>query len=121
MMRMMMKSKIHGAKVTQCNLDYQGSLTVDSRLMEMADLYPHEKIQVVNVNTGARFETYVIAGEPGSGVFGVNGAAARLAVPGDIILVISYAHMEEERARSYSPIVILLDEENRPRAGGACP
>ncbi|MBU0753532.1 MAG: aspartate 1-decarboxylase [Planctomycetes bacterium] len=114
MFRIMMKSKIHSARVTQCNLKYQGSLTVDSNLMEMADLIPNEKIQVVNVNTGGRFETYVIPGEPGSGIIGVNGGAARLAAEGDTILVISYTMMEEEKARAYQPQVILLDENNEP-------
>ena len=117
MFREMMKSKIHGARVIQCNLEYQGSLTVDSNLMEMADLIPNEKIQVVNVNTGGRFETYVIKGEPGSGMIGVNGGAARLAAKGDVILIISYAHMEEEKATSYSPKVLLLDENNKPLPG----
>ena len=114
MFRIMMKSKIHEARVTQCNLAYRGSLTVDSTLMEMADLIPNEKVQVVNVNTGARFETYVIPGEPGSGIFGVNGGAARLAAEGDVILVISYALMEQDEAASHDPIVILLDGENQP-------
>lgn len=114
MFRMMMKSKIHGARVTQCNLTYQGSLTVDASLMEMADLIPNEKIQVVNVNTGVRFETYVIPGEPGSGIMGVNGGAARLATEGDVILVISYTMLEEEIARAHKPRVILLDENNKP-------
>lgn len=114
MFRNMMKSKIHEARVTQCNLEYHGSLTIDSNLMEMADLIPNEKIQVVNVNTGARFETYVIPGEPGSRIFGVNGGAARLTEIGDVILIISYSMMEDEKARTYKPKVILLDENNEP-------
>ncbi|MFH2002001.1 MAG: aspartate 1-decarboxylase [Planctomycetota bacterium] len=114
MIRIMMKSKIHEARVTQCNLEYRGSLTIDSTLMEMADLIPNEKIQVVNVNTGARFETYVIPGEPGSGIFGVNGGAARLAQKGDVILIISYALMDTEESISYKPKIILLDKENKP-------
>jgi aspartate 1-decarboxylase len=109
---MMMKSKIHGARVTQCNLEYHGSLTIDSNLMEMAELYPNEKIQVVNVNTGARFETYVIPGEPDSGTIGVNGGAARLAEQGDRILIISYALMEDKEARVHKPKVFLLDQNN---------
>jgi aspartate 1-decarboxylase len=113
---MMMKSKIHGARVTQCNLRYQGSLTIDQNLMELADLYPNEKIQVVNVNTGARFETYVIAGEPASGIIGVNGGAARLAVEGDTILIISYALLEDEEAKRHSPKIFLLNEQNKPTA-----
>ena len=118
MFREMMKSKIHRARVTQANLQYQGSLTVDSRLMEAADLYPNEKIQVVNVNTGDRFETYVIPGEPGSGIIGVNGGAARLASVGDIILIISYALMEEKEAAAHKPKVFILDENNRPASPG---
>jgi len=110
----MMKSKIHGARVTQCNLEYQGSLSIDSNLMEMANLFPNEKIQVVNVNTGVRFETYVIPGKPDSGIIGVNGGAARLAVKGDKILIISYAMLEEEAAASHQPKVYLLDENNKP-------
>jgi aspartate 1-decarboxylase len=115
MFRIMMKSKIHSATVTQCNLEYQGSLTVDKNLMEMADLIPNEKNQVVNVNTGARFETYVICGVAGSGIIGVNGGAARLAAKGDVILIISYSLMEEEQAKAYTPKVILLDEKNQPK------
>ncbi len=116
MFREMMKSKLHHARVTHANLDYRGSLAVDSNLMEMADLYPNEKIQIVNVNTGARFETYVIPGEPGSGIIGVNGGAARLASVGDVILVISYALMEDHSARTYTPKVFMLDKNNRPTA-----
>lgn len=114
MFRMMMKSKIHRARVTECNLKYKGSITIDSNLMEMADLYPNEQVQVVNVNTGARFETYVIPGEPGSGAFGLNGGAARLAALDDVILVISYAMMEDEAAAKFQPKVILLDKSNNP-------
>ena len=114
MIRMMMKSKLHRARVTQANLEYMGSLTVDRNLMEMADLLPNEKIQVVNVSTGARFETYVIPGEAGSGVIGVNGGAARLASVGDVVLVSSYALMDEREAASHEPKVFILDDKNRP-------
>jgi aspartate 1-decarboxylase len=110
----MMKSKIHRARVTQANLEYRGSLTVDSTLMEVADLVPNEKIQVVNVNNGARFETYVIPGEPGTGIIGVNGGAARLASVGDIILIISYALMDEKETAAHRPKVFILDEQNKP-------
>ncbi|MGQ0551752.1 MAG: aspartate 1-decarboxylase [Planctomycetota bacterium] len=115
MQRFLMKSKLHGGSVTQCNIHYMGSLTVDRNLMELADLLPHEKVQVVNVNTGARFETYVIEGEAGSGVIGVNGGAARLCTEGDIVLVISYCQMEDEEARGFEPTVILLDRKNQPQ------
>lgn len=114
MFRLMMKSKIHRATVTQRNLAYTGSLTIDSALMEEADLLPNEKIQVVNVNNGVRFETYVIEGEPGSGIIGVNGGAARLAEEGDSILIISYAMVEDGKAAAHKPKVIIVDEKNRP-------
>ena len=116
MQRFMMKSKLHGATVTQCDLGYMGSLTVDRNLMEMADLIPHEKVQVVNLNNGARFETYVIEGEPGTGIIGANGGAARLCLEGDTVLVISYCNLEDEDAKRHAPKVILLDEENQPQS-----
>lgn len=114
MQRFMMKSKLHGATVTHANLAYRGSLEVDRNLMEMADLVPNEKVQVVNCNNGQRFETYVIEGEAGSGVMGANGGAARLVHEGDILLVISYCMLEDEEARSHEPTVILLDADNQP-------
>ena len=116
MQRFMMKSKLHGATVTQCNLHYTGSLTVDRNLMELADLLPDEKVQVVNVSTGVRFETYLIEGRAGSGVIGVNGGAARLVVEGDKLLIISYGLFDErELAGGFKPKVILLDGDNQPR------
>ncbi|MHC5212055.1 MAG: aspartate 1-decarboxylase [Planctomycetota bacterium] len=115
MQRFMLKSKLHGATVTQCDLGYMGSLTVDRNLLEIADIVPHEKVQVVNLNTGARFETYVIEGEAGSGIIGANGGAARLCVEGDQVLVIAYCVLDDEEARGYEPRVILMDEENQPR------
>jgi aspartate 1-decarboxylase len=115
MQRFMLKSKLHGVTVTQCNLGYMGSLTVDRNLLELADMLPNEKVQVVNLNTGARFETYVIEGEPGSGIIGANGGAARLCVEGDQLLVITYCVLGDEEARGFEPRVILLDEENQPR------
>ncbi|MBI3320182.1 MAG: aspartate 1-decarboxylase, partial [Candidatus Omnitrophica bacterium] len=96
MWRTICKSKIHGATVTEANLQYTGSLTLDASLMQTANLVPYEQVQVVNVNNGARFETYCIEGAPGSGIVCLNGAAARLAVVGDKIIVISYAQMTEE-------------------------
>ena len=114
MLRFMMKSKIQRATVTERNLAYTGSLTVDANLMEAADLFPNEKIQVVNVNSGVRFETYVITGEAGSGIIGVNGGAARLVEEGDVILIISYAMIESEEAASFEPKVIILDKHNQP-------
>jgi len=111
MFRMMMKSKIHRARVTEANLNYIGSITIDSELLKAADIWPNEQVAVVNNNNGARLETYVIAGEPGSGQICLNGAAARLVQPGDIIIIISYAMMEESQAKSYRPKVIFMDEK----------
>jgi aspartate 1-decarboxylase len=110
----MMKSKLHRATVTEANLNYVGSITIDEDLMDAADLLPNEKVQIVNNNNGARFETYVITGERGSGVICLNGAAARLVQPGDQVIIISYASMTNEEARSYKPIVTILDSENKP-------
>ncbi|MHB1420005.1 MAG: aspartate 1-decarboxylase [Bacillota bacterium] len=113
MLRFMMKSKIHRAVVTEANLNYVGSITIDRDLLESADLLPNEQVHVVNNNNGARFETYVIEGEPGSGVICVNGAAARMVQPGDIVIIISYAMMDDRETRSYSPRVIMVDEQNK--------
>lgn len=109
----MLKSKIHRATVTQADLNYVGSVTVDEDLMEAADLLPGEKVAVVDVTTGARLETYVIAGERGSGMLGINGAAARLVHPGDLVILISYAQMDDEQARRYRPRVVFVDADNR--------
>jgi len=114
-MRTMLKSKIHRAKVTQVNLDYEGSITIDRTLMEAADLYQYEKVDVLNVNNGARFSTYVIEGEPGSGVIGLNGAAARLAVVNDLVIVVSYRTMSDDEARRLNPVVVHVDGNNRIR------
>ncbi|HEU4394299.1 MAG TPA: aspartate 1-decarboxylase [Planctomycetota bacterium] len=113
MLREMMKSKIHRATVTDAHLDYVGSLTVDADLMKAADLLVDEKVHVVNVNTGARFETYVIEGEAGSGTICANGAAARLVQPGDLVIVISYGHFDEEEVRRHRPRVVFVDASNR--------
>lgn len=113
MMREMMKSKIHRATVTDAHLDYVGSLTVDRTLMDAADLIPHEKVHVVNINTGARFETYVIEGEAGSGTICANGAAARLVQPGDLVIVISYGIFTEAEAKAHRPKVAFVDSRNR--------
>jgi len=114
MIRSIMKSKIHGARVTDANLNYLGSITIDRHLMALADLLPHEKVQIVNKNNGARFETYTIEGEAHSGVVCLNGAAARLVQAGDEIIVISYADMTTEEAISYRPRVIFVDAANKP-------
>ena len=113
MTRFMFKSKIHRAVVTQAELYYEGSLTVDSDLMAAADLLEYEKVAIVNVNNGERFETYLIPGEPGSGVICLNGAAARKGAVGDEVIIISYASMSDEEARAYKPTVVHVDKRNR--------
>ena len=109
----MMKSKIHRATVTHADLHYVGSVTVDSELMAAADLLEGEQVTIVDINNGARLETYVIAGEPGSGVIGINGAAAHLVNPGDLVILIAYAQMEDAEAKEYQPHVVFVDSENR--------
>ena len=113
MFRIMMKSKLHRATVTEANLEYVGSITIDEDLMDAADIYPNEKVQIVNNNNGARFETYVIAGPRGSRVICLNGAAARLVHPGDKVIIISYGMIENKEARNHEPRIIILDEQNR--------
>lgn len=109
----MFKSKIHRATVTEANLNYMGSITIDSELMKAADLLVNEKVQVVNVNNGARLETYAIPGEAGSGTVCLNGAAARLVQPGDQVIIISYATMTREEASSHRPTVVIAGSGNR--------
>lgn len=108
-----MKGKIHRATVTGANLNYVGSITVDQNLMDAAGLLPNEKVQVVNNNNGARLETYVIPGERGSGIINLNGAAARLVQPDDIVIIIAYGWMSEEEAKIHQPKVVFVDEKNR--------
>ena len=115
----MMKSKIHRATVTDASLHYEGSITIDRALMEAADLLEYEQVQVVDIDNGARFETYVIEGERGSGTICVNGAAARLVQPGDKVIVISYAAMDKNEAASLQPVVVKVDENNRPALASA--
>lgn len=107
------KSKIHRARVTEADLNYVGSITIDQDLLDAANMIENEKVQVVNVNNGARLETYIIAGERGSGVICLNGPAARLNQVGDIVIVISYALMDFEEARNYQPPVVFPDEHNQ--------
>jgi aspartate 1-decarboxylase len=114
MRRTMMKSKIHRATVTEANLAYVGSITIDRDLMEAADLLDNEKVQVVDNDNGARLETYVIPGERGSGTICLNGAAARLVHPGDTVIIISYADLEDDEARTWEPTVVFVDADNRP-------
>lgn len=108
-----LKSKIHRVKVTQAELNYVGSITIDADLIEAANIIPNEKVQIVNNNNGARFETYVIKGERGSGTVCLNGAAARLAQVGDIIIIMSYAWMEMEEAKTYEPLLVFPDVNNK--------
>ncbi|MCT9090293.1 aspartate 1-decarboxylase [Streptomyces sp. ASQP_92] len=113
MLRTMFKSKIHRATVTQADLHYVGSVTVDVELMEAADLLPGELVHIVDIDNGNRLETYVIEGERGSGVIGINGAAAHLVHPGDLVILISYAQIDDAEARAFKPSVVHVDGENR--------
>jgi aspartate 1-decarboxylase len=113
MLRTMMKSKIHRATVTQADLHYVGSVTVDEDLLDAADLLPGELVHIVDITNGARLETYTIAGERGSGVIGINGAAARLVQPGDLVILIAYGQMETNEAREYRPSVVFVDADNK--------
>lgn len=113
MTREMFKSKIHRATVTMAELYYEGSITVDTDLLKAADILPYEKVQIVNVNNGQRFETYTLEGEAGSGVICLNGPAARLGAVGDEIIIITYTHLQDEEAKSFKPKVILVDKKNK--------
>ncbi|MEZ7154955.1 aspartate 1-decarboxylase [Streptomyces sp. MAD19A] len=113
MFRNMLKSKIHRATVTQADLHYVGSLTLDPDLMEAADLLPNEQVHIVDINNGARLETYVIEGERGSGTVKINGAAARLVHEGDLVIIIGYGLVADEEARDVKPRVVFVDENNR--------
>ncbi|MET0954283.1 MAG: aspartate 1-decarboxylase [Aeromicrobium sp.] len=121
MIRTMMKSKIHRATVTQADLHYVGSVTIDQDLLDAADLLPGELVHIVDVDNGARLETYTIAGERGSGVIGINGAAAHLVHPGDLVILIAYAQMEDAEARTFEPHVVFVDADNRVMATGHDP
>lgn len=107
-----LKSKIHRVRVTQAELNYVGSITIDEDLMDAANIIANEKVQIVNNNNGARFETYVIKGERGSGVICLNGAAARLVQVGDVVIIISYAMMEQKEAKEYEPLLVFPDQNN---------
>ena len=113
MMRIMMKSKIHRATVTQADLHYVGSVTIDADLLEAADLVEGEQVAIVDITNGARIETYVIPGPRGSGVVGINGAAARVVHPGDLVIIMSYGLFEDQEARELHPRVVHVDETNR--------
>lgn len=107
------KSKLHRATVTEANLNYTGSITIDRDLLDAAEMLLHQKVQVVNVNNGERFETYIIEGKRGSGVICLNGPAARLVQVGDVVIIITYASMTPDEARHHEPVVCILDENNR--------
>jgi aspartate 1-decarboxylase len=113
MMRTMLASKIHRATVTQADLHYVGSVTIDEDLLDAADLLPGEQVAIVDVTNGARLETYVIPGQRGSGVIGINGAAAHLVHPGDLVIVISYGQMDESEAKAFVPRIVHVDADNR--------
>lgn len=117
MRRTLFKSKIHGATITGADLEYEGSISIDAELMERADLLPAERVQVLNLSTGDRLETYVMEAPAGSGEVRLNGPAARRGRPGDRVLVVSYAEFEEEEAREHRPIVVRVDASNRPVGG----
>lgn len=112
----LLKSKIHRATVTQCDLNYEGSISVDANLLERSGILAHEQVDVLNINNGMRFTTYAIPAPAGSGTIGINGAAARLAQKDDLVIIVAYARMEEAEAKSFSPRILLVDANNRPLA-----
>lgn len=112
MFRTMMNAKIHRARVTEANLNYVGSITIDENILDAVGMVPNEKVQIVNNNNGARFETYIIPGRRGSGVVCLNGAAARLVHEGDVVIIISYALVSEEKIHNHKPKVAIMDENN---------
>ena len=115
MLLTLLKGKIHRATVTQCDLNYEGSISVDSTLLERSGILPHEQVDVLNINNGQRFTTYAIPAPAGSGMIGINGAAARLASAGDLVIIVAYARMEEAEARTLQPRVLLVDSHNKPQ------
>ncbi len=115
MNRMMLKSRIHRATVTEADLHYEGSITIDEDLMEAADLLEYEKVAIFDITNGNRLETYVIRGDRGTGVICINGAAAHLVHKGDLVIIVGYAAVEEAQARSYKPRLVYVDEKNRVR------
>ena len=112
-MRTMLKSKIHRARVTQANLDYEGSITIDKSLMEASDILPFERVEVLNINNGARLSTYAIEGEANSGAIEINGAAARLVAKGDLIIILSYCQVPDNEAMAMTPTRVYADGKNR--------
>jgi len=115
MQRILLKSKIHRAKVTDANINYEGSLTIDSDLMEAADILPFEQVKVYNISNGARFDTYAIGGIPGRGEICLNGAAARMGTVGDLIIIATYATYDEIERATHNPRIVMLQADNKPR------
>jgi aspartate 1-decarboxylase len=118
MRRVMLQGKVHRATVTDADINYEGSLTLDAELMEAAGMLPYEQVHVLDIDNGARLVTYLITGQRGSGQVCINGAAARLVAPGDKVIIVSYAEMEEAEARAHQPKVVLVDAANRPITAG---
>src|SRR5579862_585002 len=116
MLLTLLKGKIHRAAVTQCDLDYEGSISVDATLLERSGILAHEQVDVLNINNANRFTTYAIPAPAGSGTIGINGAAARLAQKGDLVIIVAYARMDEAEAKSHQPRVLLVDSNNKPLA-----
>lgn len=113
MLLTLMKAKIHRATVTQCDLHYEGSISIDAALLEASGILPNEQVDVLNITTGARFTTYAIEAQAGSGTIGINGAAARLAQMGDLVIIVAYAQMDEAEAKRHKPVVLAMDAKNR--------
>ncbi|MGB4107466.1 MAG: aspartate 1-decarboxylase [Alphaproteobacteria bacterium] len=111
----MLKSKIHRATVTQSDLHYEGSITIDRAIMDKADIVPYEQVDVLNINNGERFTTYAIAGKKNSGIIGINGAAARLAQKDDLIIICAYTHLEKKDGKKHKPVIVLMDSKNKVR------
>ena len=114
MKRILLKSKIHRATVTEANLEYEGSVTIDTDLLEAADIVEHERVEIYNITSGTRLATYAIRGEAGSGTVCINGAAAHLVSPGDLVIIVSYAEYSDDELENHVPQVILVDRHNRP-------
>jgi len=112
----MLKAKIHRATVTQCDLDYEGSITVDSALLEQSGILPYEQVDVLNTNNGARFTTYAITGTKNSGIIGINGAAARLCQPRDQVIICAYGHIAQEEASFHKPVILTMNSDNSVKA-----
>lgn len=119
MQRILLKAKIHRARITATHLDYEGSLSIDRSLMTRVDIAPHEQVRVYNLSNGERFDTYAIAAPEGSGEVSLKGAAARKGQPGDLVIITTYALLNEEELANHQPKVVLVDENNRPRPGGS--